>query len=271
MVTRVKAGDRQRHMLSVAMVVLFTTIACGQASPPARVGELRTGSESVDLGAAESVRVEVNMAAGELTLSGGAGKLLEADFTYNVDDLKPEVEYTNGRLVVSTPDAAISAGSLRDLADYRYEWDLRLNDDVPMEMKVNVAAGSADLELGSLSLTALDIETGASDVNVDLSGSSSLRRLGIDAGLGRTTVDLSGDWQDDLDAKISSGVGEMTLLLPRDVCVRVDAEGGLGDVETHGLTKDGNAYVNDACGVSGTTLRIDISTGLGTIRLEVEE
>jgi len=33
-----------------------------------------------------------------------------------------------------------------------------------MEMKVNRAAGSGDLERGSLSLTALDMETGASDI-----------------------------------------------------------------------------------------------------------
>jgi hypothetical protein len=65
--------------------------ACG--SRP-RVGDLRTESQSVKLGDAKPVRVEINMGAGDLGVTGGAEKLLEADFTHNVARLKPEVEYT---------------------------------------------------------------------------------------------------------------------------------------------------------------------------------
>ena len=106
---------------------------------------------------------------------------------------------------------------------------------------------------------------------MDLADSSSLTRLDVDAGVGQVTVDLTGTWQDDLDANISSGVGELTLRLPHSACVRVDVEGGLGIVNTHGLTKDGNDYVNDACGESEVTLRIDISAGVGATNLEVTE
>jgi len=265
-----KPGDRQSHMLWLSVPVLFATIACGLASPPTKVGELRTKSESIEVGA-ESVQVEINMAAGELAVTGGANDLLEADFAYNVDELEPEVKYSDGTLVVTSPEAGIRAAFWRDLDEYRYEWDLRFNNDVPMAMKVDMAAGSADLELGDLSLTSLDIETGASDVKLDLSDSSSLRRLDVEAGLGQATVDLSGNWRDDLDANISTGVGDLTVRLPRNVCVRVDVEGGLSNVETHGLTYDGVAYVNDACGNSETTLRIHISAGVGSVHLEVDE
>lgn len=266
-----KTRNRQWHILSVAALVLFATIGCGGlAQPAAKVGELRTKSQSVQLGDFQSVEAEINMAAGELTVSGGADDLLQADFTYNVDELEPEVEYSGGRLVVRTPEAGVRIGSLSDLKDYRYEWDLAFNDNVPMEMKVQVAAGRADLQLGSLSLTRLDIETGASEVNVDLSNSASLTRLSVDSGVGKTTLDLSGTWQDDLDATIRSGVGELTLRLPRSVCVRAEVEAGLSDVTTQGLTKDGNEYVNAACGQSDVTLHIGIEGGVGAIHLDVE-
>jgi hypothetical protein len=228
-------------------------------------------SESIEQGDTESVQVEINMPAGELDISGGANELLEADFTYNVAELKPEVEYSGGMLTVRNPDVDIRVGSWWDLDDYRYEWDLRFNDNVPMEMSIDVGAGSSDLELGSLSLTTLDIETGAGEVKMDLSDSSSLTRLDVEAGIGQVTEDLTGTWQDDLDVNINSGVGELTLRLPRSACVRVDVEGGLSDVKTHGLTKDGNDYVNDACGESEVTLRIDIIAGVGDINLEVSE
>jgi hypothetical protein len=265
-----KSRGRRWLVLLPPAFLLLTTIACRISSPTARVGELRNRSETVERGDAETVRVEINMAAGELEVSGGAAELLEADFTYNVDELEPQVEYSGGRLVVDTPEDSIRVGSWWDLDDYRYEWDLRFSDNVPMEMMVEVAAGTADLELGNLSLTELEIQTGASEVRIDLSDSPTLRRLNVETGVGQARIDLSGDWQADLDAVISAGVGELSLRLPRSVCVRVEAEGGLSDVDTSGLTNDGGAYVNSACGVSDVTMRIDISAGVGAINLEVE-
>jgi len=254
--------------LAILVVLLAVTGCTGKR---VRVGELRTESESVELGGAGSVRVEIDMAAGELEVSGGAGELLEAEFKYNVADLKPEVEYSGGTLTVLTPDVDILPGSLWDLDDYRYEWDLRLNDAVPMEMSVEMGAGRTDLALGSLALTRLDVKRGAGDVNVDLSGASSLTRLEIGGGAGRITVDLTGDWQTDLDADIEAGVGQITVRLPRSVGVRVDVSVGIGGVNASGLTRDGDDYVNDAYGESDVTLRIDIRGGVGGINLELGE
>jgi hypothetical protein len=234
------------------------------------VGELQTESRSVERGGAESVRVELEMGAGELAVAGGAAELLDADFTYNVAELKPEVAYSNGVLTVRQPDAEGRA-SLWDVDDYRYEWDLRLNDDVPIEMSIQMGAGTADLELGSLSLTSLDVNAGAGDVTVDLAGAVSLTRLNVGIGAGQVTVDLTGDQQVDLDAEIKGGAGQATLRLPRDVGVRVDVETGLGKVNASGLKKDGDAYVNDAYGKSDVTLRIDVKAGLGAIDLELGE
>jgi hypothetical protein len=224
------------------------------------------------LGDAGSVEVNVEMAAGELDVAGGASDLLEADFTYNVNELKPEVEYRNDRLNVLTPDVEYTGvGNFWDVDEYRYEWALHLNDDVPMELNITMGAGRSDLRLGGLSLTSLDVEAGAGDVNLDLSGASSLTRLNVDAGVGMIEVDLSGEWGRDLDANIQTGVGEMTVILPDGVGVRVDVEGGIGDIDARGLTKDDQQYVNDAYGESEVTLRVEIRAGIGKINLEVGE
>ena len=266
-----KTKKSKVSIILFAVAVLFATIACGLTRPTLRVGDLRTESESVELGDADSVEVEIFMAAGQLEVSGGANELLQADFTYNVDELKPEVDYRGDALTIRTPDVNGRVDSWWDVDDYRYEWDLRLNDDVPMEMNVKVGAGKADLELGSLSLTKLDVETGAGDITLDLSGSSSLTRLDVEVGAGQVTVDLTGNWQDDLDANISGGLGELTLRLPGSACVRVAIQAGLGNVDAQGLTRDGNDYVNDACSESDVTLRIDIKAGLGNINLDAGE
>ena len=49
--------------------------------------------------------------------------------------------------------------------------------------------------------------------------------------------------------------------------VRVETEGGLTNVDASGLRRTGDAYVNDAFGEADTELRIQITTGVGSIRL----
>jgi hypothetical protein len=254
--------------LLVVAVVLFAATGCDEG---ARVGDLQTKSETVELGDAESVSVEIEMGAGELVVSGGAGELLEATFTYNVDELDPEAKYSDGKLIVKHADIKEGIGTFFDLDDYRNEWDLRFNEDVPMEMSIDVGAGRSDLTVGSLALSSLAIKAGAGDVTVDLTGAPSLTQLDADIGAGEVTVDLTGDWQNDLDANIEGGVGEITLRLPRGVGVRVDVELGIGKVSASGLSKDGDAYVNDAFGESDVTLRVDIQGGVGEINLELGE
>jgi hypothetical protein len=254
--------------LGLLAMVAVLLAACGGG---ARVGELRTESETVELGDAASVRVELDMGAGELDVAGGAAELLEASFTYNVAELKPEVDYRGDTLTVRTPNVDTGIASLRDVADYRYEWDLRLNDDVPMELEVNVGAGRTDLKLGSLSLTKLDVAGGAGEILVDLSGSTSLTKLDIAAGAGDLTVDLSGAWQNDLEASIAGGIGERILILPRDTGVRVKVELGVGTVDAAGLTKEGEYYTNDAYGQSEATLELELAGGVGGIELRLGE
>jgi hypothetical protein len=252
----------------VMVAILLAASGCGGG---VRVGELRTESETVELGGAASVHVQIEMAAGELEVSGGAAGLLEAGFTYNVAELKPEVDHSGGTLSVRTPDVDVRGAPLWDLDEYRYEWDLRLNEDVPMEMQVSMGAGRSDLRLGELTLTRLDVTRGAGEVVVDLSGSSSLTRLNVGGGAGAAKVDLSGAWQQDLEATIEGGLGTRTLILPSNVGVRVRVEVGIGGVDATGLTKEGEYYTNDAYGQSNVTLNIEVDGGVGETELRVRE
>jgi hypothetical protein len=235
-------------MIVMPTLVLLGVLLLAGCAPWARVGALQTESQSVELGDAKSVRVEIEFGAGDLEVSGGADELLEADFTYNVARLKPEVEYSDGTLVVHQPEAK-GLPDLRGITDFRNEWSLRLNNEVPMDLRVNMGAGTSDLQLAGLSLTGLDISLGA----------------------GEHTVDLSGDWARDLEAKIDAGAASISVLLPKDVGVRVVVESGPHTIEATGLTQDGGVYTNAAYGVSEVTLQVNLAVGVGQIKLDVEE
>lgn len=227
---------------------LFAALLLAGCASVARVGPLQTESQSVELGDAESVRVEINFGAGDLAVTGGAETLLEADFTYNVAKLEPVVKYTDGTLVLRQPDTR-GLPDLRNITDFRNEWDLRLYDEVPMSLKVEVGAGNSELQLAGLSLTRLDVSLGA----------------------GQSTLDLSGDWARDLDITLDTGAADSTVILPGNVGVRVEVDRGPTAIGASGLTQDGDVYTNAAYGVSEVTLNIDLKTGIGWLNLEVAE
>lgn len=256
--------------LLVVMTMLLLTVGCVGTT---KVGELQRESRTIELADARSVHVDIKMGSGKLKVTGGADKLLDAYFFYNVAEWKPEVDYhvsdSLGKLIIHQPSSQGIGGI--PLGNVRYEWDLRFNNDVPIKMNVNLGAGKNYLKLGNLSLTSLDVDTGAGSVILDLTRSPSLKKLDLNMGAGDVKVDLTGDWKNDLSAYINGGIGRISLRFPGEVGVYVHADRGIGQINASGLKKDGNVYTNDAYGQSKVTLNIDIDAGIGQINLELAE
>ena len=201
-------------------------------------------NRSVEQGGAHEARVQIEMAAGQLRIEPGSAKLLDADFHYSAAAWRPELKYdvsaARGYLTLRQPPIR---GFTTPNQDNR--WDLRLTDKIPLDLRVQLGAGEGTLRLSGLAVRRLDVSVGAGQLNVD----------------------LRGPWDDNLDGTIRGGVGEAVVRLPSEVGVRVRATGGIGGVEAEGLQKEGDYYVNAAYGKSGVRVRLDISGGIGQIRL----
>jgi hypothetical protein len=251
-------------------LVMACMIVAGCAET-VEIGELIEESRSVEMGDVRSVQADITMGLGKLMITGGADDLMEADLTYNVPKWKPELDYWSrgeeGHLVLRQPSSRDLGWSRR----MRYEWDLKFKDGVPLDFDVELGAGQSYLELGSLTIRSLDLDAGAGEVEIDLTGQPTVEELDIKTGAGSVTVDLTGQWRADLEASISGGVGKLVLRLPRDVGVRVDVDKGIGRIKADGFRRRGGAYVNEAYGESDVTLRIDCQTGIGEIILELRE
>jgi len=202
----------------------------------------------LDLGRAESVRADINMGAGELQVRGGAAKLLEADFTYNREDWKPEVIYDGGSfrgmLTIRQPNNVHSFGHVN------YTWNLRFNDSVPLDLRINCGAGQSKLDLGRLDLRSLD----------------------VNMGVGQIEADLRGRPKRDYDVKIDGGIGEAIVDLPNTVAIVADAKGGIGGIDVQGLHKSGDRWVNDLYenGKGGPTIHVAVNGGIGSIKLRAD-
>jgi predicted membrane protein len=179
-----------------------------------------------------------------LRVGAGSQKLARTEYSYNVPSWKPIIRYSStagrGDLIVEQPNT-----NVKRLGNIRYEWDVRLHRDVPVDLRVKMGAGEAELDVGGLSLKGIDIDMGVGQLNLDLRGAP----------------------QRNYDVRIRGGVGEATVLLPRDVGVSAEAEGGIGEIEVRGLHREGKRYVNDAYERAKVRVHLDIHGGIGSIRL----
>jgi hypothetical protein len=234
---------RKTTTLIILGVIFLTILSCSWNS---RSGEANRESTSFEREGVESASVNLRMGAGDLSIQGGSDSLVDAEFIYDEQDWKPLVDYS-----VSGDQANlwIEQPSNLDLSldGYQYQWNLQVNPDVRLDFNIKFGAGQGNLDFSQVSLTSFDMEVGVGDVDIDLTGNRAL----------------------DVNGNIRGGVGALTIFLPEEVGAKVNVRGGLGNVNTSGLTQSGDGFVNDAYDDSVPAVNLDIEGGLGSIELIV--
>lgn len=203
-------------------------------------GPTQYDSKAIERDQSAQVSVNLEMGAGNLKVGTGTSKLAQAYFTYNVPAWKPIVDYSSGELTIRQP----SHGSTR-FGNMKYEWDLRLGRQIPIDLKVHFGAGEAQLDLGALDL----------------------RSVSVDMGVGQMQMDLRGDPSHDYDVRINGGVGEATVHLPTKAGVYATATGGIGEIRVRGMRKVEDHWINDAYETAKVKVRVDVRGGIGRIEL----
>jgi hypothetical protein len=235
----------QAAAVFAALLISGCTLNVGnRGGPVERPGEMIEETESVELTKAERVNVELQMGAGKLEVEGGAAKLMEADFAYNIPSWKPEIHFEEtgfrGRLTVKQGSGSAVMGQSRN------EWRIRLSDKTTLD---------------------LDIKCGAGDGLLDLRGID-LRSVSVKMGAGRVDMDLRSEYKHDFDVNVEGGVGEATIRLPKGLPVEARAQGGIGEIEVRGLTKEeDNLWVSAGSGSDRPAIRLNVKGGVGAIKI----
>ena len=224
-------------MLLAIVATTALVSGCGVNS----TGETRHETVSFDLDDSKSVRVNLRMGGGALKVASGTAKLMEGEFSYNVAEWKPVVEYKagSGELSLSQPGYSASFGNSVNT------WVVNLNKTVPLDITASIGAGEASLDLGGLNLSRVDVNIGA----------------------GAMTVDLRGEPKRDYTVQIRGGVGETTVQLPKDVAISATATKGIGDISIEGLEQRDGVWVNPDRIGAPVTVRVDVKGGVGQINL----
>jgi len=238
---------------TVLVAALLATTGCTrvrlQDNPTTRT---TTESTPIALQDATKVSATIKQGVGELTLrpSSDATGVVGTEFTYAPTEWKPEVS--------SSVDASLAAIDIRQPEKTK----------VPLFAGSNIVRNEWVITMPAGVPTALDLTLGVGASNVDLRGLD-VTDLKVTAGVGDTRIDLSGARTSDLAARIQSGVGTVTVRLPKGVGVRVNVrDDGLGDFAAQGFTLDGaHTYVNAAYSAAGPKIELDLVRGIGDVTL----
>ncbi|MEJ2707681.1 MAG: toast rack family protein [Anaerolineales bacterium] len=278
-------------ILVLALVTMACSFTINLPVNEMSIGPTQTDTIEVAKPDSSSAKVYLSFGAGELSLSPGAqAGLIEGTATYNVEDLKPEVDINGSTIRIKTGEFRLR-GIPRFGDDFKNEWDLNLGD-LPMDLDIEAGAYKGRYELGGLSLQSLQVSDGASDVELDFSepnlvemdefrystGASSvelnsLANANFDSmvfrsGAGDYRLDFSGELQRDARVRIESGISQVVILVPQGVPASLRFEGGLSNISLSGdWQKSGSQYTHPG---SGAELTIDVSMGAGNLDLRTQ-
>lgn len=206
-----------------------------------------SGDVSIEKDGAKSLDVEIGFSAGDLVITGGSDEWMTGTIETNRKKFEPKLSY---RKKGSTGHMEITqkATTFIGWKNIENDWDLQLTNEIPVT---------------------LDIDMGVSDSMIDLSGIR-LKELSIDAGVSDTTIDLSGDWHESFNADIDLGVGDATILLPKNTGVKLNISKGIGSLAAKEFISEGNGvYVNKALSDSDILINLVIDIGVGDVDIRL--
>lgn len=263
---------KKKLILSAVSLIILASceINTGSGNSAAN-GEVRQISQAIKMDEAETVKTDISMQAGRLTVKGGARNLVDTEISAGRKEWEPEIEYTlsgkTGRLRIEQPEADGINFNFNE--DFVNDWNILLNDDIVQDIDFRIGAGETELDLRGLKLNSLKIDAGVGEHNINLFNTS-VPQIRLNAGIGEVSVDLSGEWNNDLEAEFNGGIGELSLLLPAKVGIRVEVNGALGSINAPGLNKDGRVYTNDLYGKSEYLLDLEVKAGIGEVNIRLE-
>ena len=197
---------------------------------------------SIPLEGAASAYIKLDHGAGRLTLRSGAGsgEIVNGTFSNGLS-YKSRVE--GGRLEVKLrtsqrPWAWWPGESL--------DWDIHLNRDIPLNLKIDSGASASILDLSDLKVTDLDIDTGASSTELTLPSNA-----------GNTHVD------------IDTGASSIKVSIPSGVAASIRVKSGIASVKVNSRFPRlyGGLYQSTDYSTAANRVDMTIDAGVGSIEV----
>ncbi len=299
-IVRTMSAHLPRTPTSVVLTAALAVAAALGASPAvvdplAAQGGMRTVEVGRQLAgdsaaAQRPLQVLVSYDVGSVVIRGdGDDRLYRLQLGYVPGRTTPVHSFDSaGRSLV----VGMQRGARRDGdSGARPELRLDLARTVPMDIRLEMGASEADLDLGGMRITRLGIESGASDallhfdtpngaamqlLSLDV-GAASLRARGlgnararemrVNVGIGSTDLEFGGEWTGDMNLDLQVALGSARLRIPEEVGVRIHVRRFLASFEREGFVKEGDYWYSPNWQSASHKLQIRARTALGEIEV----
>jgi len=268
------------------------------AAVPSGAQRWRTVEGARQASALDTLRVRVDYTVGQLSVGATDSLLYRATLRYDAERFDPvrDFDASTGTLRVGVHgDEGVP---LRIGADGREHGSLALvlSRRQPVDLELELGATQAELDLGGIPLTRLEVNSGASDLTLRFAAPNpvAMRELSIDAGVARVAatqlgnanaervrvkgvvgsidLDLSGTWVGTRVVQVSVTLGAATVRVPRGTGIRVKHSRVLAAFDARGLTKVGGEMVSENWEGASQRLLIDARTTFGALTIRwIEE
>ncbi len=188
----------------------------------------------------------VSIVGGGADISLGATSQGFAQGSITANNGEPSIRYDSGsaRLSLALPKNVKFSPNSPDVLD------LKLTDKLPLDLDINAGAVSAKMDFSKIKLNNLKLQLGAADVNMIF---------------GQTGQKTKGT--------IKSGASSITLVVPKDVGLRINFSGALANIDFQGrsdLNKNGNTYTSANFDSAASSVDMDMSVAVSSVRVQAQ-
>jgi len=282
-VINLKLKTNKRYILLILLFLIFFVIAYESMAD-----EINGENRVIPLGEVDSLKVTIKFGAGKLDLISGEEDVFKGNFQYDKSILKPNVQYE----ILEKTGILILSQSIKKNLDlpfpYKNRWNLKLPSGIPLQLYINTATYSGDIDLTNLQIVNFHLNSGAGQTKIifdqpnlaDLkninikTGASTIKMLGLananfdkmnfTGGAGSYTFDFSGKLTKKSKVNISAGVAKIILKIPSAIGTKIIIERFPAvKLDIRGFIKiNDQTYISPEYGKSDAELDIEIKGGL---------
>ena len=149
-------------------------------------GDYNTFSETFELENEKEYKVDFNFNGASVDVAKTEGKLFEGEFKTNILSYKPKL-----RLVDNTIYFNDSLGKNIIIGNNKKIWDIKLNDSVVLDMKINSNACNNSFDFTDLNIKNLDmfINAAKTDIIFDKENEETIERIKLKMNSGKVVFD----------------------------------------------------------------------------------
>jgi len=244
------------------------------------------------------LNARVEYGAGSLRIEPGEpGQLYRMNLSYDEARFVPVSDFDASSRTVVLGLRAAGEGGVRVVSSKQLNQlaTIGLSPRADLALDLSLGAVDADVELGGLRVSDLDLKTGASratlrfsrpngmrcrhasvsagaaEVSVFGLGNSRCDLVEFEGGMGRVLLDFTGAWTSNAQVEVKMAMGELTLRLPRRVGVRLTMDKFLSSFEPSGLVRRGDSFVSPNYDGAQHRLDLALTTAMGGVRIDWTE